>query len=218
MTDSCSGILQPHTVRNRSFTTLWRKAPGFWREHTASLALNPGMLQIMRFKIWHLYVQKSYHIMVLLALVLDNLHNSLMALWVMQLSEAYTYTPLVTTLTALHPLQIHACTQISHIREKQEHFKVLFGYYCYEEKKLDNSCSACNVLRKSLEKGPQGKEKSSFTEAHAHTTPKGVSHPSLLVKHREKLRAWCCRTRNSFHLGFQKMRNYPRDILITIAP
>lgn len=28
--------------------------------------------------------------MVLLALVLDNLHNSLMALWVMQLSEAYT--------------------------------------------------------------------------------------------------------------------------------
>lgn len=120
MTDLCSGILQPRTVRNRSFTTLWRKAPGFWREHTASLALNPGMLQIMRFKIWHLYVQKSYHTMVLLALVLDNLHNSLMALWVMQLSEAYTYTPLVTTLTALHLLQIHACIQISHIREKQE--------------------------------------------------------------------------------------------------
>lgn len=129
MTDLCSGILQPCTVRNRSFTTLWRKAPGFWREHTASLALNPGMLQIMRFKIWHLYVQKSYHIMVLLALVLDNLHNSLMALWVMQFPKLVLIHPLVSTLTALHLLQIHACTQISHIREKQEHFKVLFVFF-----------------------------------------------------------------------------------------
>lgn len=92
----------------------------------------------------------------------------------MQLSEAYTYTPLVTTLTALHPLQIHACTQISHIREKQEHFKVLFFYFRYEEKKLDNSCSVCNVLCKPLEKGPQGREKSSFTEPHTHSTPKGI--------------------------------------------
>lgn len=181
MTDLCSGILQPRTVRNRSFTTLWRKAPGFWKEHTASLALNPGMLQIMRFKIWHLYVQKSYHIMVLLALVLDNLHNSLMALWVMQLSEAYTYTPLVSTLTALHLLHIHACTQISHIRKKQEHFKVLFGYFHYKEKKQNNSRSACNLLHKPLEKGPQGSEKSSFTEPHAHTTPKGIWHPSLVL-------------------------------------
>lgn len=127
VTDLRSGILQPRTVRNRSFTTLWRKDPGFWREHTASLALNPGMLQIMRFKIWHLYVQKSYHIMVLLALVLDNLHNSLMALWVMQLSKAYTDKTLVTTLTALYLLQIHACTQkISHIREKTNILRCCF--------------------------------------------------------------------------------------------
>ena len=154
LTDLCSGILQPRTVRNTSFTTLWRKDPGFWREHTASLALNSGMLQIMRFKIWHLYVQKSYHIMVLLALVLDNLHNSLMALWVMQLSEAYTDKTLITTLTALYLLQIQACTQISHTREKREHFKVLFGYFCYMEKKQINICSTCNALCKTLEKGP----------------------------------------------------------------
>lgn len=60
--------------------------------------------------------------MVLLALVLDNLHNSLMALLVMQLSEAYTDKTLITTLRALCLLQIHACTQIPHIREKKRAF------------------------------------------------------------------------------------------------
>lgn len=204
MTDLCSGILQPRTVRNRSFTTLWRKAPGFWREHTASLALNPGMLQIMRFKIWHLYVQKSYHIMVLLALVLDNLHNSLMALWVMQLSEAYTYTPLVSTLTALYLLQIHAWTQISHIREKQEHFKVLFGDFCYVAKKQNNPCSACNVLRKTTWKRSPGERKKLLHRAPCtHHTKRNMTSKSFPVKHREKLRSWCCGTSNSFHLGFQ---------------
>lgn len=59
--------------------------------------------------------------MVLLALILDNLYNSLMALWVMQLSWAYPDRTLINTLTVLHLLQLHACTQISHTRGKKNH-------------------------------------------------------------------------------------------------
>lgn len=92
----------------------------------------------------------------------------------MQLSEAYTDKTLITTLRALYVLQIHACTQISPIRENQDHFKVLFGYFCYVEKKQVNLFSMCNVPCKTLEKGPYGSGKGSFKETHAHITARGV--------------------------------------------
>lgn len=184
MTDLCSGILQPRTVRNRSFTTLWRKAPGFWREHTASLALNPGMLQIMRFKIWHLYVQKSYHIMVLLALILDNLHNSLMALWVMQLSEAYIYTPLVTTLQH-YIFSRYMLVHKSHISGKN---KNILRYYLVISTTWKRN-RVIHILRvmcyvNHLKKVPRGVKKLIHRAPCTQHTKRNTTSKSFLVKHR----------------------------------